>query len=359
MTHRTLGTLLMAWTLPIMTAPMMLASAVEENVVKAKALYESAVFDEALALLANTTSPDGYQYRALCLLALGRAVDAEKELAALVTASPTFVVPDEDMPPQFVALFDKAKLKIVPALARQLFEQARQNFQSKSYQQALERFERVSALASDRSVSEAEGMKDLALLASAFVDLARSSIASPTPVPPVPPSESAPVVRAASPPAGNAAESAANKAPAVTSPPAATRQEPIVRRAEGAVGAADRAPAPATARAPFPAAEERSGIQATLDMYAGGYSKLDAAAIKRVYPGIDEERLQRGFGVYRSQQVQVRVEQVQMTGPTTADVTTLQTTTASMQVGGTHRDTRRIMFRLERRDGSWIILEHR
>jgi hypothetical protein len=69
--------------------------------------------------------------------------------------------------------------------------------------------------------------------------------------------------------------------------------------------------------------------------------------------------LQRGFGVYRSQQVQVRVEQVQMTGPTTADVTTLQTTTASMQVGGTHRDTRRIMFRLERRDGSWIILEHR
>ena len=94
-------------------------------------------------------------------------------------------------------------------------------------------------------------------------------------------------------------------------------------------------------------------------MYAGGHSNLDAAAIKRVYPGIDEERLQRGFGVYRSQQVQVRVEQIQMTGPTTADVTTLQTTTASMQVGGTHRDTRRITFRLERRDGSWIILEHR
>jgi len=145
----------------------------------------------------------------------------------------------------------------------------------------------------------------------------------------------------------------------VTSPPAATRQEPIVRRTEGAVATADRAAAPATAGASFPAAEERSGIQATLDMYAGGYSKLDAAAIKRVYPGIDEERLQRSFGVYRSQQVQVRVEQVQMTGPTTADVTTLQTTTASMQVGGTHRDTRRIMFRLERRDGSWIILEHR
>jgi len=94
-------------------------------------------------------------------------------------------------------------------------------------------------------------------------------------------------------------------------------------------------------------------------MYAGGYSKLDAAAVKQVYPGIDADRLQRGFAVYRSQQVQVRVEQIQMTGPATADVTTLQTTTASMQIGGTHRDSRRIMFRLERRNGSWIILEHR
>lgn len=359
MTHRTLGTLLMAWALAIMTAPILLAAEIEESVLKAKALYESAAFDEALAMLANTTSPDGYQYRALCQLALGRVADAERELAALVTVSPAFVAPDEDMPPQFVALLANAKRKIVPALVRQLFEQARQNFQNKSYQQAQEGFERVSALASDRALSDAEGMKDLALAASAFVDIARSSIASPTPAPPVPPSEAAPVVRAASPPAGNAAESATDKAPAVTSPPVATRQEPIVRRTEGAVATADRAPAPATAAASFSAAEERSGIQATLDMYAGGYSKLDAAAIKRVYPGIDEERLQRGFGVYRSQQVQVRVEQVQMTGPTTADVTTLQTTTASMQVGGTHRDTRRIMFRLERRDGSWIILEHR
>jgi hypothetical protein len=130
----------------------------------------------------------------------------------------------------------------------------------------------------------------------------------------------------------------------------------VVRPASSpAVSAAESA----TSEAPAAAAEERSGIQATLDMYASGYSKLDAVAIKRVYPGIDETKLQRSFGAYRSQQVQVRVDQIQMTGPTTADVTTLQMTTASMQVGGTHRDTRQVMFRLERRNGSWIILEHR
>jgi hypothetical protein len=363
MKHRTLGTLLMAWALAIMTAPILLASGVEESVAKAKALYDSAAFGEALAVLAKDTSPDGYQYRALCLIALGRVADAEKELTALVTVSPAFAVLDEDVPPRFVTLLAEAKRKVVPGLARRIFEQARQNFQDKSYQQALEGFERVSALASDRSLSEAEGMKDLELLASAFVDIARSFIASSTQALPAQASESTPVVRPASPPAGGAAESATSKAPAVTSPPVATRQEPIVGRAEGAEGAGARAPAPANPRAPFSAtaaaAVERSGIQATRDMYAGGYSTLDAAAVKRVYPGIDEEKLQRGFGAYRSQQVQVRVEQIQMTGPTTADVTTLQTTNASMQVGGAHRDTRRIMFRLERQNGSWIILEHR
>jgi hypothetical protein len=267
-------------------------------------------------------------------------------LAALVTVSPTFVVLDEGMPPRFLALLAEAKRKIVPALARQLFEQARQNFRGKSYQLALEGFERVTALAGDPSLSEDEGLRDLAFAASGFGDLARSSIVSPTPSPQVQPSEPA-----------------ANKAPAVASPPVATLPGPIVGRTERAVGDADRAAAPATATALAPAAaaaaENRSGIQATLEMYANGYSKLDAAAIKRVYPSLEEQKLQRGFGAYRSQQVQVQIEQIQMTGPTTADVTTLQVTTASMQVGGTHRDSRRIVFRLEKQNGSWIILEHR
>ena len=182
------------------------------------------------------------------------------------------------------------------------------------------------------------------------------------PAPAASPAESTPVVRgAASSPAGGTVESVANKA-GVTNPPAAIRQELPPGRSEGAVGAGNRAPAaPADASlsAAAVAAPERAAIQATLDMYASGYSRLDTAAIKRVYPGIDENRLERGFGAYRSQQVQVRIEDIRMTGPTTADVTTLQMTTASMQVGGTRSDTRRIVFRLEERNGSWIILEHR
>ena len=361
MTHRTLGTLLLTWTLGTMTAPILLAAPVEESLVKAKELYASAAFSEALTVLENVTSPDGYQLRALCLLALGRVADAERELATLLSVSPTFVISDEDVPPRFVALFTEAKRKYFPEQARKLFAQARQDFQERSYQVALDRFERVTALATDPALSEVEGMKDLALLSRGFIDLARSSLASPVPAPAASPAESTPVVRAASAPADGTVESVANKA-GVSNTPDAIRQELPPRRSEGAVGAGNRAPAPAPADASLSAAvaaAPEAAIQATLDMYASGYSRLDTAAIKRVYPGIDENRLARGFGAYRSQQVQIRVEQIRMTGPTTADVTTLQTTAASMQVGGTHRDTRRITFRLERRNGSWIILEHR
>lgn len=361
--RRTFGTVLLAWTLATATGPSLLAADVEESVVKAKALYASAAFEEALTMLANVTSPDGYHYRALCLLALGRLADAERELSTLFTVAPTFVLRDEDVPPRFVDLFTEAKRKSLPEQARKLFAQARQDFDEKSYQRALDRFERVTALATDGTVSEVEGMNDLALLSRGFIDLARSSFASQASAAAASTAEATPVGRVASLPAGEPVESLVNKA-GVTAPPVQTRQELSSPPAEGAEGAGNRPPAAAGGNASLSsgaaaAVADTAAIQGALEMYAGGYSRLDAAAVKQVYPGIDETRLLRGFGGYRSQQVQVRVERIQMTGPTTADVTTLQTTTASMQVGGTHRDTRRIVFRLEKRNGSWIILEHR
>lgn len=205
--------------------------------------------------------------------------------------------------------------------------------------------------------------------------VARTGSVSVPPLPPVP--------QPATSPAPPAAENAANPAPPPTPtrtvatlpaapaparPAAAEEASPAVTGARsGGAGnppsAGDRLPAPPIANAPLSAAavaaQERPAIQATLEAYASGYSRLDAAAIKRVYPGIDENGLKRGFGAYRSQQVQVQVEQIQMTGPATADVSTRQMTAASMQVGVTQRDTRQIVFRLEKRNGSWIIIERR
>src|SRR5260221_904865 len=74
----------------------------------ARDLYASAAYDDALAVLNRlraTDHPPGQsryieQYRAFCLLALGRASDAEQAIEALVPAQPTFLPSASDPPPR-------------------------------------------------------------------------------------------------------------------------------------------------------------------------------------------------------------------------------------------------------------------
>ena len=62
----------------------------------AKDLYASARYDEALSVLNGLRIGESVdrksveQYRSLCLLALGRASEAETAIAAVVTADPTY-----------------------------------------------------------------------------------------------------------------------------------------------------------------------------------------------------------------------------------------------------------------------------
>src|SRR6476620_7387243 len=70
----------------------------QESLQTAHALYASASYDEALAMLERLQKqplPSGdavelQQNRALCLLALGRTADAEEALAAVVKTAPTY-----------------------------------------------------------------------------------------------------------------------------------------------------------------------------------------------------------------------------------------------------------------------------
>src|SRR5690242_9899034 len=72
------------------------AAQIENQLGAAKELYASARYDEALSVLNNLRSGDPTdrrsveQYRSLCLLALGRATEAESAIAAFVTADPTY-----------------------------------------------------------------------------------------------------------------------------------------------------------------------------------------------------------------------------------------------------------------------------
>ena len=100
-------------------------AAAQESLTKAKALYDAAAYEDALTILTPVEAPEAQQYKALCLLALGRSQDAVGAVERLVSDAPTFKPSTQDVPPRFVALVTDAKRKLLPSLARRAFNEGR------------------------------------------------------------------------------------------------------------------------------------------------------------------------------------------------------------------------------------------
>jgi tetratricopeptide (TPR) repeat protein len=163
---------------------------------RARELYASAEYDQALSVIGDAQEPSVQQYRALCLLALGRQADAEAALQRLITSAPEFTLSAEDMPPRFITLFAQQRREIVPGVLRKLFAEAREDYRAKAYDRALPQFKRVLALSAETEVRDAEGVDDLRLLAESFIEIATASEA---PKPEVAASAAAPAAPAVTP----------------------------------------------------------------------------------------------------------------------------------------------------------------
>ena len=171
----------------------------QEPLTKAKALYDAANYEEALTLLAPEHDPEAQQYKALCMLALGRAQDASGAVESLITSAPTFEPSAEDVPPRFVSLVSDTKKKLLPGIARKTFNEAREQFKSGDREDALKKFDLVVTLAGTTGFKETSDAEDLRTLASGFIELARATAsARPEPKAPVPASEPPKVAEAPS-----------------------------------------------------------------------------------------------------------------------------------------------------------------
>src|SRR5829696_6225240 len=100
----------------------------------ARELYASARYDEALVVLNALKPRDGSasadvktieQYRSLCLLALGRADEAESAIAAVVTVDPFFAPTESEASPRVRAAFSDVRLKLLPGIASARYEAAK------------------------------------------------------------------------------------------------------------------------------------------------------------------------------------------------------------------------------------------
>jgi len=169
----------------------------------ARDLYTSAAYDEALSLLDRLRASDPpvdqsraiEQYRAFCLLALGRAADAEQAIEAAVAAEPSYRPSDSEMSPRVLGAFTTVRRRMLPAIIQQRYAQAKAAFDRKDFAAAANGFRQVLAALDDGDVaSEAARppLSDLRVLASGFEELSAKAAAPPPPPPPPPVAAPAP-----------------------------------------------------------------------------------------------------------------------------------------------------------------------
>jgi len=198
----------------------------QEPLTKAKALYDAANYEDALTVLATVREPEAQQYRALCMLALGRVKDASGEVDSLIASAPTFEPSAEDVTPRFVSLVSEAKKKLLPGIARKSFNEGRELFKSGDRAEALKKFDFVVTLASTAGFKDTSDAEDLRTIASGFIELARASApARPAPTTPVPAPEP-PKVAEATPAAPPVSTPAAARTPARATAPAPSATAP-------------------------------------------------------------------------------------------------------------------------------------
>jgi hypothetical protein len=188
------------------------AGAQDADLSAARDLYASAAYDDALTMLNRLRSAEHpasqsraiEQYRAFCLLALGRAADAEQAIEAVVAADATFQPGDTDASPRIRSAFTSVRRRMLPSIIQQKYAQAKAAFDRKEFAAAAAGFTQVLTALADQDVAvEAKQppLSDLRTLAGGFQELAAKASAPPPPppaavvsAPPPPPAPVAPKI---------------------------------------------------------------------------------------------------------------------------------------------------------------------
>ncbi len=183
-----LATAIVAWPAAVFT---------QNSLAAARDLYAAAAYEDALAAL-DRLSMAGVRdderravdhYRAFCLLALGKATEAEHAIEAVVSADPWYHPSTGDASPRVRAAFSDVRRRVLPALVQQKYVEAKSAFDRKDYRVASEAFSQVLDLFADPDLAAAASrspLTDVRMLTVGFRDLSLQALAPP-PAPEPPP----------------------------------------------------------------------------------------------------------------------------------------------------------------------------
>lgn len=210
----------------IVLAVSTVAAASDESLARAKDLYRSAAYDEALAALERiadesngATKVEANEYRLFCLIALDRKSDARVTIESMVNADPFYQLSTDQASPRVRAMFRDIRQSLLAGIVQREYNAAKAAF-DKQDGDATEQFDRVLKLLEDPLIAPTPALNDLRLVASGFRDLSRARApkvefaAATAPATVVAQMQTAPVT-----PAGGAAAPANAPAPARSGPP--------------------------------------------------------------------------------------------------------------------------------------------
>ena len=201
---------------------------------EARALYDSASFDEALTVLdrlaraqPETDVEDIQRYRALCLLALNRTAEAQAAIEIVLSRDPLYQLSEGDAPPRMRVAFAAVRRRLLPQVTEQLYASAKLSFDRKEYALASTQFSQLLKFLDDPDTLELPRVKEFQTLAAGFRDLSvASEAAMPKPEPP-PAAVPAATASAVSPPVVNLAAPSESLPGVLVSPVIIKQQMPL------------------------------------------------------------------------------------------------------------------------------------
>ncbi len=169
----------------------------QDSLSAARDLYAGAAYEDALAVLnrlrASAVRADDTraidQYRAFCLLALGRASDAERAIESVIAVQPSYEPTEGDVSPRVRAAFTEVRRRMLPTIVQQWYASAKGSYDRKEYGAAVTGFNQVLDVLTDPdagSVVNQPPLSDMRTLAAGFRDLSVLAAAPPPPPPPPP-----------------------------------------------------------------------------------------------------------------------------------------------------------------------------
>src|SRR5690349_9322152 len=153
----------------------------QESLNTARELYAAAEYEDALQMLNRLKSlphPPSEsrgidQYRAFCLLALGRTSDAERAIEAVVAAEPSYQPSESEVSPRLRTAFSDVRKRMLPGIIQEQYSRAKSAFDQKNFAFAATTFKEMLDTLADPAVGPAATrppLSDLKMLATGFYD---------------------------------------------------------------------------------------------------------------------------------------------------------------------------------------------